>query len=144
MNSLTYESLSRYAGGALAWSHPWPTSATVPFPVDPAAAVFAAFDRDDRCCYVGSVKRSAGSGLADRIAEHRADRRKRVLWHRVWVLPLRPDTRSREVRRIEGVVGAHLGPWASCRLPAPLPARRPVDLRTPAPSRPVSTKAGSP
>jgi hypothetical protein len=121
VNSTTYHVLCSYAGTSLLWSHPWPVPAVVPFPVQAAAAVYVVEDDVGRCCYVGSVSRGPG-GLADRMAEHLDDLAKRVCWHAVWVIPLRP-TAVLEVRRIEGVVGAHLGPYLSRRLPAP---RRPI------------------
>lgn len=121
MNPTTYRTLCSYAGSRLLWSHPWPVPAVVPFPLHVPAAVYVVVDDDDRCCYVGSVYRRSDRGLADRLAEHLEDPAKRVLWHIVWVLPLHPHTGRPEVRRIEGVVGAHLRPHGSRRLPVPQP-----------------------
>lgn len=118
MNSTTYRVLCAYAGPQLLWSHPWPVPAVTPFPLDVAAAVYVVLDVDGGCCYVGSVRRGSG-GLAGRLSEHLDDPAKRARWHCVWVVPLRPDTVDAEVRRIEGVVGAHLGPYGSRRLPLP-------------------------
>lgn len=120
MNLTTYRVLCAYAGPALSSPHPWPVSAVVPFPVKAAAAVYVIEDDAGRCCYVGSVCRGPGA-LADRLAEHLDDPYKRARWHRVWIIPLRLDTAVHEVRRIEGVVGAHLGPYLSRRLPVPSP-----------------------
>lgn len=120
MNVTTYQVLCTYAGPALSWPHPWPVPAVVPFPIEAAAGVYVIEDDTGMCCYVGSVSRGPG-GLADRLTEHLDDPYKRALWHRVWVIPLQPDTAVHEVRRIEGVVGAHLGPYLSRRLPAPHP-----------------------
>lgn len=92
----------------------------MPFPQQFTTAVYVAVGDDDQCCYVGSVARTAG-GLAERIAEHLRDQAKRAMWRTVWVVPLRPDTVLAEVRRIEGVVGAHLRPHRSRRLPVPRP-----------------------
>ena len=119
MNSTTYEIICMYAGPWLSRPHPWPIAATLPFALAAPAAVYAAFDGGDSCCYVGSVDRSTPRGLGDRIAEHLNDQRKRANWDHLWVVPLRPGVPRQEVRRIEGVVGAHLGPSSSLRLPRP-------------------------
>jgi hypothetical protein len=121
VNSTTYRVLCSYAGLSLSSCHPWPVPAVVPFPVRAAAAVYVVDDETGRCCYVGSVRRGPG-GLADRLADHLGDPTKRARWHTVWVMPLRPETPVAEVRRIEGVVGAHLGPYLSSRLPVPRPS----------------------
>ncbi len=121
MNRTTYRVLCSYAGSSLSWMHPWPMPAVVPFAVQAAAAVYVVEDDAGRCCYVGSVSRGPG-GLADRLAEHLDDPAKRACWHTVWVVPLRPETGVAEVRRIEGVVGAHLGPYLSHRLPIARPS----------------------
>jgi hypothetical protein len=92
----------------------------MPFPLNFSTAVYVVFDDVDRCRYVGSVCRGL-RGLADRLAEHLADPAKRALWHTVWIIPLRPGTVASEVRRIEGVVGAHLQPHGCHRLPVPRP-----------------------
>lgn len=118
MNSITYHTLCSYAGPRLLRRHPWPVPAVVPFPLLFSTAVYVVLGEDGRCCYVGSVCRTAG-GLANRIAEHLGEPAKRTTWHTVCVVPLRPDTPPAEVRRIEGVVGAHLGPRRSKRLPTP-------------------------
>ena len=123
MNATTYHVLCTYAGDALLWSHPWPVPAALPFPLAVASAVYVVLDGDGRCCYVGSVRRVTGT-LADRLAEHLADPVKRALWHTVRVVPLRPDVTATEARRVEGVVGAHLGPYGSRQLPAPRLPRR--------------------
>ena len=120
MNSTTYHVLCSYAGPRLLRPHPWPVPAVLPFPLHFTTAVYVVVGGDGRCCYVGSVGRRAG-GLAERIAEHLSDAAKRATWHTVWVLPLRADTVLPEVRRIEGVVGAHLRPHRSRRLPVPRP-----------------------
>jgi len=122
MNSTVYQVLCSYAGSTLLWSHPWPVPAALPFPIHATAAVYVVLDDGGRCCYVGSVCRGSG-GLADRLSEHLRDPAKRVRWHAVWVLPLQPGTSTPEVRRIEGVVGAHLGPHGSRRLPMPKPPK---------------------
>ena len=123
MTPTTYLVLCTYAGSALGWSHPWAVPATHPFPLQVEGAVYVVEDKDGRCCYVGSVNRRAG-GLADRLAEHLDDPGKRSSWHHVWVVPLRSHTTEVEVRRIEGVIGAHLGPYMSRRLPSPRPPLR--------------------
>ena len=123
MNRSEYRRLSVYAGSGLLRPHPWPVPATVPFPLRFEAAVYVAVDAEDVCRYVGSVSRPDG-GLAARIAEHLDDPVKRQRWRQVWVLPLRPELTRSEVRRIEGVVGAHLGPTDSVRLPTPYPPIR--------------------
>jgi len=120
MNLATYQVLCAYAGPSLRWRHPWPAPAAMPFPLRVESAVYVVEDADGRCCYVGSVNRGAG-GLADRMAEHLGDPAKRSVWHAVWVVPLLPGTAETEVRRIEGVVGAHLGPYGARRLPLPRP-----------------------
>jgi hypothetical protein len=120
MSPTTYRVLCTYAGTALSRQHPWPVPAVAPFPIEAAAAVYIVEDDAGRCCYVGSVSRPQ-SRLSDRLAEHLNDPGKRARWHTIWVLPLRPETDLREVRRIEGVVGAHLGPYLSRRLPIPRP-----------------------
>ncbi len=117
MNRATYRALAAYAGSALAQPCPWPVTATTPFQMEANPAVYLAVDIDDRCCYVGSVARQGGTGLADRIAAHLRQPHKARTWQEVWVLPLLPGTPRSEVRRIEGVVGAHLGPKGSVRLP---------------------------
>lgn len=121
MNPTTYRVLCAYAGPQLLWSHPWPLPAVTPFPLSVGTAVYVVLDVDGLCCYVGSVRRGSG-GLAGRVTEHLSDPAKRARWHTVWVVPLCPDTGETEVRRIEGVVGAHLGPYGSRRLPHPRPA----------------------
>lgn len=118
MNSTTYRELLAYAGRSLLREHPWPIRAGVPFPLDPQAAVYLACDTAGHCLYVGSVARQAGSGLAARVAEHLADPNKRAAWDHLWVIPLRPETDVSHVRRIEGIVGAHIGPSHNRRLPA--------------------------
>lgn len=120
MNINTYEVLCSYAGTRLFRPHPWPVPAGRPFPLDFTSAVYVVIGGDGRCCYVGSVCRTSG-GLSDRIAEHLNDPTKYLKWHSIWVLPIRSDTPLSEVRRIEGVVGAHLGPYGSHRLPPPRP-----------------------
>lgn len=120
MNSTTYRVLCSYAGPYLVRPHPWPVPAVEPFPLLFSTAVYIALDAGGRCCYVGSVCRSVG-GLKERVAEHLGDPVKRGTWYAIWVLPLVPGTPSDEVRRIEGVVGAHLGPALSRRLPSPHP-----------------------
>jgi hypothetical protein len=120
MTPATYGVLCSYAGPSLWWSHPWPVPAAVPFPLQVESAVYVIEDADGRCCYVGSVNRGCG-GLADRLAEHLDDPAKRSRWQAVWVVPLTPSTSGTEVRRIEGVIGAHLGPYLSRRLPVPRP-----------------------
>lgn len=125
MDRSDYERVARYAGHHLQRAHPWPVPAAVPFPLDPNAAVYMACDTSGRCLNVGSVART-GSGLAARIYEHLSDPRKRRTWNHVWVLLLKDETPVAEVRRLEGVVGAHLGPTANRWLPKPAP---------PAPSR---------
>ena len=119
MNVSDYRRVCDYAGRRLARSHPWPVPATVPFPLNPRAAVYMACDATGACRNVGSVARGPGSGLAARIAEHLADPRKRAAWDHVWMLPLHSDTPLGEVRRLEGVIGAHLGPLDNVRLPRP-------------------------
>jgi len=131
VNTTTYDIMCRYAGPWLSRPHPWPIPAEAPFPLDPSTAVYAVFNLTGHCCYVGSVARSGGSGLGDRVAEHLGDQRKRVTWRDVWVLLLHPDTPRREVRRIEGVVGAHLGPTASLRLPQPTLVGRRIEMVQP-------------
>lgn len=121
MNPTTYRIISSYAGRWLSWSHPWPLPAVLPFPLRVTAAVYVVIDGEGRICYVGSVCRGPGSGLADRLAEHLDDPDKRARWQAVWVVPLRPHTAPAEVRRIEGVIGAHLQPYGSRRLPMPRP-----------------------
>ncbi|MGH9130065.1 MAG: hypothetical protein ACRDY2_14180 [Acidimicrobiales bacterium] len=120
MNSTTYRVLCSYAGSYLVRPHPWPVPATEPFPLVFSSAVYIALDASGRCCYVGSVCRAVG-GLRERVVEHLDDPAKRATWHVLWVLPLVAGTPSDEVRRIEGVVGAHLGPALSHRLPSPRP-----------------------
>jgi hypothetical protein len=119
MNLTTYRVLCGYAGPSLSSPHPWPVPAAVPFPIEAAAAVYIIEDDAGKCCYVGSVSRGP-CGLADRLAEHLDDPYKRAHWHTVWVIRLQPETATPEVRRIEGVVGAHLGPYLARRLPIPL------------------------
>jgi hypothetical protein len=115
-----YERVARYAGHYLRRSHPWPVAAVVPFPLDPNTAVYMACDASGTCVNVGSVART-DSGLAARIYEHLCDPRKRRNWDHVWVLVLRDETPLAEVRRLEGVVGAHLGPTGNRWLPKPAP-----------------------
>lgn len=119
-----YQAMVRYAGSHLASVRPWPVPATTPFAYRCSVAIYIVCDVGQRCCYVGSVARRKHGGLESRIAEHLADHTKRSTWHTVWVLPLREDTPIVEVRRLEGVVGAHLGPRASRRLPKPRPPYR--------------------
>ena len=108
----------RHCGGSIRW----PLPAAAPFGLQVAAAVYIVEDANGQCCYVGSVPAGSGrDGLAHRLAEHLADAAKRSRWHTVWVLPLMSDTSELEVRRIEGVVGAHLGPYLSRRLPVHRP-----------------------
>jgi hypothetical protein len=123
MTPTTYRVLCGYAGPALSRPHPWPVPANRPFPLQIGSAVYVIEDGDGRCCYVGSVNRRAG-GLAQRLAEHLDDPAKRSVWHHVWVVPLISPIAEVEVRRIEGVIGAHLGPYLSRRLPSPLPSSR--------------------
>lgn len=120
MNSTTYRILCSYAGSYLVRPHPWPVPAAEPFPLEFSTAVYIALDAGGQCCYVGSVCRAIG-GLRERVAEHLGDPVKRATWHMIWVLPLVADSPRDEVRRIEGVVGAHLGPAFSYRLPSPRP-----------------------
>lgn len=130
MNVVDYRAVCRYPGVHLARAHPWPVAASLPFPLNPHAAIYMACDTAGRCRNVGSVARGPGSGLAARIAEHLADPKKRAVWDHIWVLPLRLDTTLAEVRRLEGVVGGHLGPTDNAWLPSPesgsavRPARR--------------------
>ena len=121
MTAEDYEALVAYAGRHLARPHPWPVPACIPFPLDPRAAVYVAEDNQGRCRNVGSVARGPSSGLAGRIAEHLSDPAKRAVWHWIWVLPLHPNTMEAEVRRLEGVVGLHLGPLDNCWLPRAAP-----------------------
>ena len=121
MNSFDYKLLIAYAGRHLAWAHPWPVPASVPFSLNPEAAIYVACDVEGTCRYVGSVTRAQGFGLAGRIAEHLGEFEKRRLWHTIWVLPLHAETPVDEVRRIEGVAGAHLGPSDNKWLPQPRP-----------------------
>jgi hypothetical protein len=123
VNASSYYTLCSYAGRHLLRTHPWPVPATDPFPLRFTAAVYVAVSVDDGICYVGSVSRPNG-GLAARVSEHLADPVKRSAWHSLWVVPLLPETDRREVRRIEGVVGAHLRPLRSRRLPRPAPPSR--------------------
>jgi hypothetical protein len=118
VNAATYHTLCAYGGIAVVAPHPWPVPAAIPFPFESAAAVYVVVDGEGRPCYVGSVRRGKG-GLAERMAEHLADAAKAARWHSVWIIPLRADTLASEVRRLEGVIGAHLGPYASRRLPSP-------------------------
>lgn len=126
MNRLTYRVMCEYAGPALLASFAWPVALTLPFPLAVTSAVYIVVDARGRCHYVGSVRRANG-GLGSRLAEHLADAKKRSTWHAAWVIPLRPETPEAEVRRIEGVIGAHLGPYASRQLPVPKP---PPTVRT--------------
>jgi hypothetical protein len=124
MNRRDYDVLVGYAGRHLDRPHPWPLPATTPFPLDMPAAVYVAVDDTGRCRYVGSVSRSSDFGLSQRIREHMAEPSKHTTWNRVWVLPLRATTPLTDVRRLEGVVGAHLGPSDNRRLPRPSPGER--------------------
>jgi hypothetical protein len=132
VNASDYRTVCDYAGRRLARAHPWPVPARVPFPLNPQAAVYMACDASGACRNVGSVSRGPGSGLATRIAEHLGDPRKRAVWDHIWVLALHPDTPLAEVRRLEGVIGAHLGPVDNVRLPRPerRPRRTVVPTRT--------------
>lgn len=116
MNAAVYRQVARYAGRHLSYVRPFPVPAVTPFPVRVANAVYVATDAAAHVVYVGSVARAAG-GVAARVAEHLADACKRRTWRHVWVIPLRADTSIEEVRRIEGVVGAHLSPTGNRSLP---------------------------
>jgi hypothetical protein len=121
MNLDDYDDVVRYVGRHLARPHRWPVPITVPVGLNPAKAVYVACSRRGVCLNVGSVAR-AGSGLAARVHEHLVDDYKRRTWHHLWVLPLKESTPLSDVRRLEGVVGAHLGPTDNRWLPAPGPA----------------------
>lgn len=123
MNATTYHDLCSYAGSRLWWPHPWPLQAATPFGLQVGSAVYIVEDATGNCRYVGSVCRDVG-GLAVRIAEHLNELTKCQSWYRVWVLPIRPETPEIEVRRVEGVVGAHLPRLGFQRLPRALPADR--------------------
>lgn len=116
MNAALYRQVARYAGRHLSYLRPFPVPAVTPFPVRVANAVYIATDAATNVVYVGSVARTTG-GVATRIAEHLTDWSKRHSWRHVWVIPLRLDTSIEDVRSIEGVVGAHLGPTGSQYLP---------------------------
>jgi len=135
MNATTYRILCGYAGPGVMAAWPWPMPVSIPFPMEVGTAVYVVVDAEGRTCYVGSVRRDSG-GLASRLAEHLSNPAKRATWHTVWVVPLRPEVPTAEVRRIEGVIGAHLGPYASRQLPTPRPptpagSRRTVEVARP-------------
>ena len=124
MKQAEYVSLTKYAGVSLAWSHPWPVPARVPFPLNLEAAIYIAYGRDRHCRYVGSVARIDTGGLSSRIADHLRDSQKRETWTDLWVLPLKPDTPLVSIRKLEGVIGAHLRPIDNIRLPRTSDPRR--------------------
>lgn len=66
-------------------------------------------------------RKPRAGGLAGRMPDHLGNTAKRSVWHAIWVVSLVSDTADTEVRRIEGVVGAHLGRYNSRRLPRPRP-----------------------
>lgn len=74
-------------------------------------AVYAAFDVRGDCRYVGSVARSDGAAVADRLAEHfRAHPARSHAWHCLAVLAL-PDRYDRQtVRAAEGWAARVLNP----------------------------------
>jgi hypothetical protein len=134
VNPTLYRVLCAYADSYLLRPHPWPIPAISPFPVHFTTAVYIAVGPDGQCQYVGSAWRPNGA-MSERIAEHLRDPVKRATWHAIWVIPLQPDMPRAEVRRLEGVVGAHLRPRQSRRLPAPgLPAMAPTASNEGAPA----------
>lgn len=119
-----YEVLAGYAGRYLSRSHPWAVAVAVPFPLSCGCAVYAAYDTEDICRNVGSVARIYPGGLGQRIREHMADPAKRNTWTMLYVFPLSETTPLVEVRRLEGVIGAHLHPIDNRWLPAARPPGR--------------------
>jgi len=115
-----YEVLAGYAGRHLLRSYPWPIRLGFPFPLPWGRAVYAVYDAEGNCRNVGSVARASG-GLACRLREHLTDPVKRSTWAVVYAIPLEDSTPEAEVRRLEGVIGAHLRPRDNRWLPAARP-----------------------
>ncbi|MEU9077013.1 hypothetical protein [Kitasatospora sp. NPDC048538] len=92
------------------------------------SAVYAAWDAQGWCRYVGSVHRQHASAVADRLAEHHQHHRhgwaRRKDWVLLTVLPVRTDAPVGAVRAAEG--------WAA-RLLVPLDggAHPVIDLMLP-------------
>lgn len=98
----------------------------MPRPVRPApeampalcCAVYAAEDDAGKVCYVGSVYRpNDPQGLASHVGEYLRDDPRTGKWHRVYVLPLRPDLDESEVRSLGGEVAGWLLPYDRERWP---------------------------
>jgi hypothetical protein len=67
--------------------------------------------------YVGSVCRSRGSAVRERLAEHVRVWFKECHWVYVYIVPLKNHTPSSDVKMIEGRIGRRLKPADNRRLP---------------------------
>jgi hypothetical protein len=113
-----YRSVCVHAGKHRGGYLPQPVSLEHGLDLPYSIAVYIACNYFEQVVYVGSVRRSSDPrGLERRIAAHLRDSDKSEAWRTLWVIPLRADASLHEVRRIEGLVGAHLRPPGNRRLP---------------------------
>lgn len=107
-------SLAAYAGDRLHPLGPSGPHACCPrVPVPARRAVYVVTAWSGRALYVGST--TVGVGV--RLTQHLADVSRTLDWATVYVVPLRDDTPTAEVRRIEGRVGLAVGPERNKALP---------------------------
>lgn len=118
MTPQQYAICARYAGDYLlcADDTAYAIGAGAELP-DYECAVYIAIDMEGRVDYVGSVSRVGVRGAATRLREHLADNARLRAWNMLMLVPLHPATPREAVLRIEGRVGAHLGPSRNRRLP---------------------------
>jgi hypothetical protein len=77
--------------------------------------VYIVGNLSNEVAYVGSSM----TGAAGRLRIHLREIEKSCTWRSVWLVHLRLETPEREVRRVEGRVGARLKPTGTLRLPRP-------------------------
>lgn len=79
------------------------------------SAVYAAWDRQCRCRYVGSVCRGGATAVGDRLAEHfqhvTEGHLRRVDWVLLTAIPIRTDAPLEVVRAAEGWAARRLAPF---------------------------------
>jgi hypothetical protein len=117
--SINYEALAAYAGECLAERIPEPIHIGVGEQIpNLAVAVYVAVGTDGSVLYVGSVCRPSDlRGVNSRLSEHLRRQERFETWDLLYLIPLKPQTPIATVRRIEGRIGAHLGPRGSAALP---------------------------
>lgn len=117
--SVNYEALAGYADEFLAERLAEPVHIGVGEPIpDLAVAVYVALGIDGHVLYVGSVHRPTDPrGVSARLGEHLKKQDRFETWDMLYLIPLKPETPIATVRRIEGRIGAHLGPQKSIALP---------------------------